>query len=113
VDLPSPFEWGDEAEARRRLDGLASALEARSEALVFEFPSPEEGLAYWERANPPLVALRSLLAPDAYARLRSEASGLLRDLGSQADGSLRLESGYLTLVATKPAGPLRASTLLA
>jgi SAM-dependent methyltransferase len=105
IDLPSPFEWGEEAEARRRLEGLASSLDARSEALVFEFATPEEGMAFWERANPPLAALRSMLAPDAYARLRREAAVLLRELGSRADGSLRLESRYLTVIAAKQTLP--------
>ena len=99
INLPSPFGWGDPDEVRRRLDGLASAIELETGTVTFAFASPEGGLAFWERTNPPLMALKSMLPADRYQELRREAASLMLKLNQARDGGLVLDSPYLSVRA--------------
>jgi SAM-dependent methyltransferase len=101
LDLPSPFEWGDEAELRRRFDGLASSVEVQQRKLAFAFDDVDEARDFWERTNPPVIALRSMLPPKAYQDMRGRLSDLIRDVSRLEEGQLVLESDYLSVVARK------------
>jgi hypothetical protein len=101
LDLPSPFEWGEEPKVRRRFGGLASLIETKHRRLAFEFDDVEEATGFWERTNPPVIALRGMLPPEAYQKLRAALSDLIRELGRVEDGPLMLESDFLSVVATK------------
>jgi len=66
----------------------------------FSCPSPEEGIDFWERTNPPLIALKTIAAgslPAAAGRGRQHE----RALNAANDGSLVLDSEYLSVVAKK------------
>jgi len=101
LDLPSPFEWGEETELRHRFNGLASSIDIQHRKLAFAFDSVEDARDFWERTNPPVIALREMLAPESYQKLRGSLSDLIRDLGRTEDGRLVLESDFLSVVATK------------
>jgi hypothetical protein len=101
LDLPSPFEWGEETELRRRFDPFASSIEVQHRKLAFAFADVEEARDFWERTNPPVIALRGMLPPEAYQKLRAALSDLIRELGRVEDGPLMLESDFLSVVATK------------
>jgi SAM-dependent methyltransferase len=101
AQLPSPFEWGDPAEVRRRFDGKASSLRLETRTVRFAFPSADAGFAFWERTNPPLMALRTMLPPERYEQLRLEGARLMRTLNVATDGSLALDSEYLSVIALK------------
>lgn len=101
VKLPSPFEWGDEAELRRRFDGLASSIQVEPATITFKFASVDEGLAFWERTNPPHIALRSMLQPDDDARFMGEVRSLMEELNVDRTGGLALESPYVAVLACK------------
>jgi ubiquinone/menaquinone biosynthesis C-methylase UbiE len=103
--VASPFAWGDPDEVRRRFQGLASSIEVDPRILRFVFDSPEEGWAFWERTNPPLIALRTMLPEEAYRELRARGARLMRELNQADDGRLVLESGYALVLATKQAPP--------
>lgn len=92
-ELPSPFEWGEPEVAKGRLGPLAANLELRPETLTMEFDSATAALEFWERNNPPTIALRGTLPPERYTELRREA---LRLIG---DGVLT--SSYLIVIAHK------------
>jgi SAM-dependent methyltransferase len=101
VALPSPFEWGSPDVVRKRFDGLAAALAMETRTVSFAFASPDEGWEFWERTNPPLMALSRMLPPDRYQEVADRGRGLMRVSNSARDGRLLLESGYLQIVARK------------
>jgi SAM-dependent methyltransferase len=101
AELPSPFEWGDPIEVRRRFEGKASSLRLEPRTVTFAFPSVEVGFDFWERTNPPLMALRKMLPPERYAELRTEGAGLMRTMNVATDGGLALDSEYLSVIALK------------
>jgi ubiquinone/menaquinone biosynthesis C-methylase UbiE len=102
VPLPSPFEWGDAEEVRRRFSGLAAAVDVAPRVGVFEFGSLEEGLAFWERSNPPQSAVRSVLPEPAYREVQAALAALFGELNRAGDGRLVLAWDYVEVVARKP-----------
>jgi SAM-dependent methyltransferase len=104
VDLPSPFEWGDPTVVRNRFDGMASSLRLETRTVRFAFPAVDAGFAFWERTNPPLMALRRMLPPERYEQLRREGASLMRTMNVATDGSLALDSEYLSVIALKNRG---------
>jgi SAM-dependent methyltransferase len=101
LELPSPFEWGDPAEVRRRFDGRASSLRLEMRTVSFAFPSVDVGFAFWERTNPPLMALKMMLPPERYRLLAAQGKKLMEEMNRAGDGRLALESDYLEVVARK------------
>jgi len=101
LDLPSPFTWGDEAEVRSRMGGLAESLVLEPDLVVMAFDHVEEGLAFWERTNGPQIALRSLVSEDRYAEFRGGADRLMREMNTSRDGGLELRSECLRVLAYK------------
>ena len=101
AELPSPFMWGDPAEVRRRFEGKASSLRLEPRTVTFAFPSEGVGFAFWERTNPPLMALKKMLPPERYEQLRTEGASLMRTMNVATDGSLALDSEYLSVIALK------------
>jgi ubiquinone/menaquinone biosynthesis C-methylase UbiE len=101
VELPSPFLWGDEAEARRRL-GRASSIDVRRRTLTFEFESFAEWLELWEASNGPQVALKTMLPQEAYEEVVKKIEPVLDDLNRSRDGRLVLDSDYIQVLARKP-----------
>lgn len=93
--LPSPFLWGDEAEARRRLGPHAASLEISHRTLRFDFSSYEDWRTRFAGVNPPLMAMKALLPLAAF-------DGLLADAWALVEGPL--ESHYLEVIATSPRG---------
>jgi hypothetical protein len=86
---------------RRRLDGLASAVEMDRRTLTFEFESEAERRAFWERANPAQIALRGRLPGERYRELEAWAARLAGALNRARDGRLALESDYLLVLARR------------
>jgi hypothetical protein len=101
MELPSPFAWGDPEEVRRRFDRKASSLRLERRTVSFSFRSPEEGWEFWERTNPPLMALMAMLPPERYQQMRVEGASLMRSMNVATDRSLMLDSEYLTVIAHK------------
>jgi SAM-dependent methyltransferase len=102
LDLPSPFEWGDEVELRRRFDGLTSSIEVQHRKLALAFEDVVDAIDFWERTNPPVIALRGMLPPEAYQKLKADLSTLIGEVGRTEGGRLVLESDYLSVVSRKP-----------
>jgi ubiquinone/menaquinone biosynthesis C-methylase UbiE len=101
VELPSPFSWGDPDEVRRRFHRRAASLSIEPGKVVFEFDSAEERRVFWERTNPPQIALRSMLPEQRYRELQERADQLASELNIATDGRVVLESEYLVVVARK------------
>ena len=101
AELPSPFAWGDPTEVRRRFDRKASSLRLEPRTVRFAFPSVDAGFDFWERTNPPLIALKTMLPPERYQSLRMEGADLMRIMNAASDSSLLLDSEYLSVIAFK------------
>lgn len=101
--LPSPFLWGDADEVQRRFAEFAASVAVEHRTLTFAFPTVEAGLAFWERTNGPLIALRSMAPPEKYRALAAQTADLLAELNRANDGRLILDSAFLQVIARKPA----------
>ena len=101
MELPSPFAWGDPEEVRRRFTGRASSLRLERRTVSFSFASPEEGWDFWERTNPPLMALKTMLPAERFQELVERGQRLMREMNAAGDGRLVLDSGYLSVIARK------------
>jgi SAM-dependent methyltransferase len=101
LEVPSPFEWGNPDVVRKRFGGLAATIAMESRSVCFAFGSPEEGWEFWERTNPPLMALNRMLPPDRYREVADRARRLMHESNSASDGRLGLDSGYLQVIARK------------
>ncbi len=99
--MRSPFDWGVTDEVHRRFKGLTSSIEIYPQALTFEFESIDAGWEFWERANPPLKAILSMLDAEQAASLREEGTKLMTELNQVSGGGLTLESDYLQVLARK------------
>ncbi len=99
--MHSPFEWGVTDEVHRRFKGLTSSIEIYPQALTFEFESLDAGWEFWERANPPIRAMLSMLDAGQAASLREEGMKLMAELNQVSGGGLTLESDYLQVLARK------------
>ena len=100
-ELPSPFEWGDPAVIGRRLDGFASHVEIQPDTLTMSFAGVDAGFEFWERTNAPTIALRLTLPPERYAEFQRETLDLMTMMNVATDGSLRLDSSYVRVLARK------------
>lgn len=100
--MHSPFEWGETDVVHRRFAGLTASIEVYPQALTFEFESIDTGWEFWERTNPPMIALSSTLTPEQLTELRDEGRKLFAELNQSAGGRrLTLESDYLQVLARK------------
>jgi ubiquinone/menaquinone biosynthesis C-methylase UbiE len=99
--LPSPFLWGEPDEVRRRLRGLASALMVEPRTLTFRFTSLEAWREEFANTNPPLMALKQMLPLAAFEGLIARAVALVDELNLARNGSVVLESSYLSVIARK------------
>jgi len=86
---------------QRRLAGMTSSLDFEPGVVTFSFPSLGEGWNFWERTNPPLLALKSMLPADRYQEVAEQGKRLMREENAATDGRLVLESDYLQVVARK------------
>jgi ubiquinone/menaquinone biosynthesis C-methylase UbiE len=102
VPLPSPFAWGDPGQVRGRFEGLAASIQTRQRTLRFQFGSVEQWLDFWERANPPQLAMKSIVPAEAYRELVQDAARLAQELNQTPGSGLTLESEYLEVFARKP-----------
>jgi SAM-dependent methyltransferase len=99
--VPPPSEWGEEAVARSRLEGLASHVEVERHAIELTAPSPEALTAEFADSAPTYAAARSTLSEEQFAEFRAETLELARRWNRAEDGTLHIDSGYLVIVARK------------
>jgi SAM-dependent methyltransferase len=90
--LPSPFLWGDEEEVRHRFADHAATVDFDRGTLRLRFASFDDWRARFASANPPLMAMKTMLPAAAY-------EGLERDAWALAEGNR--DSDYLTVIARR------------
>lgn len=101
IDMPSPFQWGDEGVVRERFGGLAGSIEVGHRTLMFESASVEGLLEFWEETNGPQNALRAMLPPESYQKVTTAWMALVEELNDASDGRVRVTSPYLVVLARK------------
>jgi SAM-dependent methyltransferase len=100
LDLPSPFEWGDPDTVKRRL-GAARDVEVCPGTLTWTFDSVDAALEFWEATNAPTIALKATVAPERYVEFRRDARQLMEDINAARDGSVELNSSYVSVLARR------------
>jgi ubiquinone/menaquinone biosynthesis C-methylase UbiE len=101
-ELPSPFQWGDEDEVRRRFAPHTDSIEFTRRRLSFESSSIESFLEFWEATNPPQNALKAMLPPESYQKMIEANREVLEELNESTSGQLKVSSPYLMVLARKP-----------
>jgi len=103
-NMPSPVLWGDEAAVRERLkDGIAG-LELRRRLMTFVFPfSPVEAVEHFRKFYGPTQKAFDALEGDAekQAALRRDLENHWTENNLAADGTTRIESEYLEIIARR------------
>jgi ubiquinone/menaquinone biosynthesis C-methylase UbiE len=101
-DLPWPFLWGEEQEARRRLGAFAQSIEVTHRSLSFESGSIEDFVKFWEETNAPQSALKVMLPPETYQQVVAAKKLLVEEMNESRDGRVKLSSAYILVLARKP-----------
>jgi ubiquinone/menaquinone biosynthesis C-methylase UbiE len=95
-----PVLWGDEAHAREMFEPPGVALEFDREVVVFEKPSVEEFMDFYEQKFGPMVTAKATLG-DRWPELRKDLLSLDEKWNTADDGSCRIEAQYLITVGRK------------
>jgi SAM-dependent methyltransferase len=98
--IPAPVGWGNEDVVRERFDGLAGTLELDRRMAPIEFDSVEAMLAQLEQ-NGPQVAMKQAVGPELYDEAMRQFRELIGEFNEADDGSVRIQSEYLLVVARK------------
>ena len=85
---------------RERFDGLAGSLEMERRTVPFDFDSTDAALAQMEK-NGPQVAMKQALGPELYDEAMRRFADLMNEFNQADDGSIRIQSEYLLVVARK------------
>ena len=101
VDVPSPFDWGEEDVVWTRFGSHASRIDVEPGTITWSFDSVDAALEFWERTNAPTIALRMTVEPEQYEAFRRGARRLMHELNSADGESVELKSSYLSVVATR------------
>jgi ubiquinone/menaquinone biosynthesis C-methylase UbiE len=101
-DLPWPFLWGDEEEARKRLGELAGSIEVIHRTLTFESESVDTFVDFWQATNAPQAALKVMMPPETYQKVLDAKRLLIEELNESTGGGVKLVSPYILVVAGKP-----------
>ncbi|MBA0126478.1 class I SAM-dependent methyltransferase [Haloechinothrix sp. YIM 98757] len=108
MPAPPPFaspppKWGDEDHVRGLFAGTGIELEFHYGTNPFRFPSADDYMAFFEDYYGPMVKVRERLsAEDRWGDCRDEIIGLLEELNTATDGTLRFEAEYTAVVGRKP-----------
>ncbi len=101
-ELPWPFLWGDEEEVRKRLGELAESIEVVHRMLTFESDSVDKFVDFWQATNAPQAALKVMMPPETYQKVLDAKRLLIEELNESTDGSVKLSSPYILVLARRP-----------
>jgi len=102
--MPSPILWGDEATVSERLQGGIAGLELNRRLMTFIFPfSPAEVVEHYRKYfGPTQKAFLALEGDqDKQTALRRDLEKLWTGNNLASDGTTRIESEYLEVVARR------------
>ncbi len=100
--MPSPVLWGDEETVRQRLSDGISDLTLTRQAIEFRFPfGPAEVVEHFRQYFGPTQKAFESLDENAQAALRSDLEELWQGANTADDGTTRVDSEYLEVLAVK------------
>ena len=100
ADVPSPLLWGTEDAIRARLGSDTSALSLTRRTITFEYPfAPEQVVNEFRLWYGPTLRAFAALEEDGRDGLRRDLEKLWSDHNRASDGTTRVESEYLEVVA--------------
>jgi SAM-dependent methyltransferase len=98
--VPSPLLWGTEDAVRERLGPGTKGLTLTRRMMAMEYPfGPEETVNYFRLWYGPTLRAFAGLDDDGRASLRVDLEGLWRDHNRASDGTTRVQSEYLEVIA--------------
>ena len=98
--IPSPILWGSEIEVRSRLRAGVQSVTVAPRTITFEYPfSPADTVDLFLSYYGPTVRAFASLDESAQHSLRSDLETLWTDNNRATDGTTRVESEYLEVVA--------------
>ena len=100
--MPSPVQWGSEDIVRERLgDGIAD-LQLTRRKILFEYPfGPSEVVEHFRKYFGPTQKAFEALDENGQAALRADLVALWEGANEATDGTTRVESEYLEVIARK------------
>ncbi|MEA2169045.1 MAG: hypothetical protein QOF76_2345 [Solirubrobacteraceae bacterium] len=93
-------DWGQEAFARRMLEG-ASSVEVQRRTLHWEFEDKQAWLDFFERGPGPMAALQEKLGEEAWAPVRARMLEIVAAHVGAGDGPFVIEPPYLLILARR------------
>ena len=99
-EIPAPVEWGRESVVEQRFDGLVGTLEMERRTVPIDFDSVDTMLSMMEK-NGPQVAMKQSLGPEVYDEAMRQFRELVGEFNEADDGSVKIRSEYLLVVARK------------
>ncbi|MEV4352506.1 class I SAM-dependent methyltransferase [Actinoplanes sp. NPDC049596] len=96
-----PVEWGNEARVRELFGDRVSRLSAVERTFVFRFVSPEAFTDYFRQTYGPTLKAFEALGPDGAKPLYDDLVALAGRNNTATDGTLKIPSTYLRIVATR------------
>jgi ubiquinone/menaquinone biosynthesis C-methylase UbiE len=100
VELPSPFEWGDEQKVRSLFEAVATSIQLDRRVLTWEFESFEAMRAVFESHGGSVMA-KQMLPQDVYESLGQELEALVSKLNQGTQDHIVIRNEYLLVVARK------------
>ncbi|HEX9927364.1 MAG TPA: class I SAM-dependent methyltransferase [Pyrinomonadaceae bacterium] len=99
-NMPSPLLWGDETKVQSRLGEGVSQINFERRLISFSFPfSVPETVEYWREFYGPTHKAFAALDADGQTALRRDLEKLWAENNLATDGTTRIESEYLEIVA--------------
>ncbi|MGK5684852.1 class I SAM-dependent methyltransferase [Actinoplanes sp. URMC 104] len=99
--IRGPVEWGSEARVRELFGDRVSELRVVQRELVFRFTSPERFADYFREHYGPTLKAFEALGADGGKPLYDDLVALVARHNTAKDGTARIPSAYLQIVATR------------
>jgi SAM-dependent methyltransferase len=102
ANIPSPLLWGDESTVRERLSNDISEIKFNKRTISFEFPfGVLETIEFWRQFYGPTNKVFAALNSEGQTALRRDLEKLWADNNLALDGTTRVESEYLEIMASR------------
>jgi len=99
--IRGPVEWGSEARVRELFGDRVTDLRTVRREFVFRFTSPEHFADYFREHYGPTLKAFEALGPDGAKPLYDDLVELAGRYNTAEDGTARIPSAYLQIVATR------------
>ncbi len=98
--MPSPLLWGEETKVRERLGEAVSNIRFRPRSISFTFPfGVPETIEFWRGVYGPTHKAFAALDDEGRAALRRDLESLWAENNLASDGTTRVESEYMEVLA--------------